>query len=110
MSVLRINQKIYDALTPEQQAVVDEAGQKAVDYERYINRAGDEEIMDRWQNDNGVTITRYEDMDVDSFKNAVSGVAEWYQKELENQGSQGCSRSDRGIHREVRQQHRCRFL
>ena len=81
-----INQKIYDALTPEQQAVVDEAGQKAVDYERYINRAGDEEIMDRWQNDNGVTITRYEDMDVDSFKNAVSGVAEWYQKELENQG------------------------
>ena len=66
--------------------MVDEAGQKAVDYERYINRAGDEEIMDRWQNDNGVTITRYEDMDVDSFKNAVSGVAEWYQKELENQG------------------------
>ncbi|MFR7900842.1 MAG: hypothetical protein ACLU6Y_14220 [Ruminococcus sp.] len=49
---------IYDGLTPEQQAVVDEAGQKAVDYERYINRAGDEEIMDRWQNDNGVTITK----------------------------------------------------
>ena len=40
--------KIYDGLTPEQQAVVDEAGQKAVEYERYINRAGDEEIMDRW--------------------------------------------------------------
>ena len=57
--------------------MVDEAGQKAVDYERYINRAGDEEIMDRWQNTNGVTITKYEDMDVDSFKNAVSGVAEW---------------------------------
>ncbi len=59
---------------------------KAVDYERYINRAGDEEIMNRWQNDNGVTITKYEDMDIDSFKTAVSGVAEWYQKELENQG------------------------
>ena len=59
---------------------------KAVDYERYINRAGDEEIMSRWQNDNGVTITTYEDMDIDSFKNAVSGVAEWYQNELENQG------------------------
>ncbi len=37
------------ALTPEQQAVVDEAGRKAVAYEREINRAGDEEIMDRWQ-------------------------------------------------------------
>ena len=33
-----INQDIYDALTPEQQAVVDECGQKAVEYERYINR------------------------------------------------------------------------
>ena len=28
-----INQEIYDGLTPEQQAVVDEAGQKAVEYE-----------------------------------------------------------------------------
>ena len=81
-----INQELYDDLTPEQQAVVDEAGRKAVDYERYINRAGDEEIMDRWQNTNGVTITKYEDMDIDSFKNAVSGVAEWYQNELESQG------------------------
>ena len=44
-----INQKIYDGLTPEQQAVVDEAGQKAVEYERYINRSGDEEIMNRWR-------------------------------------------------------------
>ena len=52
----------------------------------HINRAGDEEIMDRWQNTNGVTITKYEDMDIDSFKNAVSGVAEWYQNELESQG------------------------
>ena len=44
-----INQEIYDSLTPEQQAVVDECGQKAVEYERYINRSGDEEIMSRWQ-------------------------------------------------------------
>ena len=48
-----INQDIYNGLTPEQQAVVDEAGQKAVEYERYINRSGDEEIMDRWAEKNG---------------------------------------------------------
>ena len=29
-----INEDIYNSLTPEQQAVVDEAGQKAVEYER----------------------------------------------------------------------------
>ena len=81
-----INGDIYNNLTPEQQKVVDEAGQKAVDYERAINRAGDDEIMDRWQNENGVKITKYEDMDIDSFKQAVDGVDEWYQKELESQG------------------------
>ncbi len=54
-------------MTPEQQKVVDEAGQKAVDYERAINRAGDDEIMSRWQKENGVKITKYEDMDIDSF-------------------------------------------
>ena len=35
--------EIYTCLTPEQQKVVDEAGQKAVDYERAINRAGDDD-------------------------------------------------------------------
>ena len=81
-----INGDIYNNLTPEQQKVVDEAGQKAVDYERAINRAGDNESMDRWQNENGVKITKYEDMDIDSFKQAVDGVDAWYQKELETAG------------------------
>ena len=81
-----INGDIYNNLTPEQQKVVDEAGQKAVDYERAINRAGDDEIMDRWQNENGVKITNYEDMDIDSFKQAVDGVDAWYQNELETAG------------------------
>ena len=79
-------ERYYNNLTPEQQKVVDEAGQKAVDYERAINRAGDDEIMDRWQNENGVKITKYEDMDIDSFKQAVDGVDAWYQNELESQG------------------------
>ena len=81
-----INGDIYNSLTPEQQEVIDECGKLATDYEREINRAGDDEIMSRWQNENGVTITKNEDMDIDSFKNAVDGIDEWYQKELENQG------------------------
>ena len=81
-----INQDIYDSLTPEQQQVVDEAGQKAVEYERYINRSGDEEIMSRWEKSNGVTFTKKEDMDIDSFKEAVDGVDEWFVQELKDQG------------------------
>ena len=81
-----INQDIYNALTPEQQAVVDEAGRKAVAYERYINRAGDEEILDRWQSENGVEVVRTEDLDVDSFKKAIEPVKDWYVNELKTQG------------------------
>ena len=81
-----INQDIYDSLTPEQQQVVDEAGQKAVEYERYINRSGDEEIMSRWEKSNGVTFTKKEDMDIDSFKKAVDGIDDWFVKALKSEG------------------------
>ena len=81
-----INQGIYDSLTQEQQKVVDEAGRKAVAYEREINRAGDEEILDRWQSKNGVEVVKYEDLDVESFKNAAEPVTEWFINELKNQG------------------------
>ena len=81
-----INQDIYDGLTPEQQQVVDEAGQKAVEYERYINRSGDEEIMSRWEKSNGVTFTKKEDMDIDSFKKAVDGIDDWFVNELKSAG------------------------
>ena len=67
-----INQDIYDGLTPEQQAVVDKAGRMAVEYERYINRSGANEIMNRWEEKNGVTFTAKEDMDIDSFVTPAS--------------------------------------
>ena len=81
-----INQDIYDGLTPEQQAVVDECGQKAVEYERYINRSSDNEIKERWESKNGVTFTEKADMDIDSFKKAVDGVDDWFVNELKSQG------------------------
>ena len=81
-----INEDIYNSLTPEQQEVVDEAGQKAVEYERYINRSGDDEIKERWASQNGVTITEKEDMDIDSFKKAVDGIDDWFVNELKSQG------------------------
>ena len=57
----------------------------ATRYEREINRAGDEEIMNRWTTKNGVTITPYEDLDIDSFKNAVDGIDDWFISELKAQ-------------------------
>ena len=80
-----INQEVYDGLTPEQQAVIDECGAKATQYQREINRAGDDEIMGRWEDKNGVTILPYEELDIDSFKNAVEGIDEWFIGELKEQ-------------------------
>ena len=81
-----INQDIYDSLTPEQQEVVDECGKLAVQYEREINRAGDDEILSRWQSKNGVEVIPYEDLDIDSFKAIVEPVTEWYIGELKKTG------------------------
>ena len=81
-----INQDIYDSLTPEQQAVVDECGKLAVQYEREINRAGDDEILSRWQSKNGVEVVDNDELDIDSFKAIVEPVTEWYIGELQRQG------------------------
>ena len=56
--------------------------------------------MNRWQNENGVKITKYEDMDIDSFKQAVDGVDAWYQNELESQGYDDAKRPDRSLYKE----------
>lgn len=81
-----INQEIYDGLTEEQQAVVDECGRKAVEYQRDINRNSEEDIRSRWTEKNGVTFTEKDDMDIDSFKEAVDGVDEWFVEQLKSEG------------------------
>ena len=53
---------------------------------RYINRSSDDEIKARWADKNGVTFTEKADMDIDSFKEAVDGVDEWFVQELKDQG------------------------
>ena len=62
---------------------MDEIGQLATQYQREINRSGDNDIMSRWESRNGVEITPYEEMDIDSFKKAVEGIDECYIEELE---------------------------
>lgn len=81
-----INEEIYDGLTEEQQAVVDECGRKAVEYERDINRNSEEDIRTRWTEKNGVTFTEKDDMDIDSFKQAVDGIDDWFVEQLKSEG------------------------
>lgn len=81
-----INADLYNSLTDEQKKIVDENGQKAVEYQREINRAGDDEILNRWQTENGMTVTKTGDLDIDGFKAAVEPVEAWFIEELKKQG------------------------
>ena len=55
-------------------------------YSIEINRAGDDEILSRWQNENGVEVLKNEELDVESFKKAVDGIDEWFVEELKKAG------------------------
>lgn len=81
-----INEDIYNSFTDEQKAVIDECGRKAVEYQRDINRSSQDDIRTNWEENNGVTFTEKEDMDIDSFKQAVDGVDEWFIEQLKSQG------------------------
>ena len=65
-----MNKELYDSLSPELQAIVDEAGAKAAENQRNLQRAGVQEVMDKWTAA-GVTITELSDEAVAEFKAAT---------------------------------------
>ncbi len=77
-----INQKVYDQFTDEQKAVIDANAKKAVEYQRAINRRDIEALVQEWDETGAMEVTRYEDIDVDSFKNASKGAYDWYENQL----------------------------
>ena len=65
-----MNKELYDSLSPELQAIVDEAGAKAAENQRNLQRAGVSEVMDKWTAA-GVTITELSDDAIAEFKAAT---------------------------------------
>ena len=65
-----MNKELYDSLSPELQAIVDECGAKAAENQRELQRAGVQEVMDKWTAA-GVTITELSDEAVAEFKAAT---------------------------------------
>ena len=65
-----MNKELYDSLSPELQAIVDEAGAKAAENQRNLQRAGVQEVMDKWTAA-GVTITELSDEAIAEFKAAT---------------------------------------
>lgn len=81
-----MNGDVYNSLSDEQKRIVDENAQKAVDYERAINRYECEELIKDWKANNVISVIETEEIDTESFKKAASGVAAWYKKQLLDNG------------------------
>ena len=58
-----MNQDLYDSLSPELQALVDEAGAWAAAQQRQLEREGDQQVIDKWT-EQGVTFTYLTDEQV----------------------------------------------
>ena len=70
-----MNGELYDSLSPELQAIVDECGQKAAQNQREKERAMDEEILAKWESE-GVTVTRLSEEAAAEFKEAAAYIYE----------------------------------
>ena len=81
-----MNGDVYNSLSDEQKRIVDENAQKAVDYERAINRYECEELIKDWKANNVISVIETEEIDTESFRKAASGVADWYKKQLLDNG------------------------
>ena len=81
-----MNGDVYNSLSDEQKRIVDENAQKAVDYERAINRYECEELIKDWKENNVISVIETEEIDTESFRKAASGVAAWYKKQLLDNG------------------------
>ncbi len=77
-----MNGDVYNSLSDEQKRIVDENAQKAVDYERAINRYECDELIKDWKANNVISVVETEEIDTESFRKAASGVADWYKKQL----------------------------
>jgi C4-dicarboxylate transporter DctM subunit len=68
-----MNGDLYDSLSPELQAIVDECGQKAAQNQRELEREGDQEVLEKWKAA-GVTVTELSDEAVEEFKAASASI------------------------------------
>ena len=76
-----MNADLYNSLSPELQAIVDEAGQEACTYERELNRGQDQEIMDKWA-DAGVEVSELSADAAAEFAEASAPVYDEFADEL----------------------------
>lgn len=77
-----MTEKVWDSLTPQQQAVIEANAKKAVEYERMINRYECDQFIKEWEDNKVMQVVHADEVDMDSFRNASAGVVDWYRNQL----------------------------
>ena len=77
-----MNGEIYNSLSEEQQAIVEENAKKTVEYQRMINRYECDQLVADWEANGSIDVLHTEDIDTDSFKEATADVADWFVDQL----------------------------
>lgn len=73
-----MNGDLYNSLSDELKAIVDECGQATVEYQRKINREADEGMLAKWESENGVEIHYLDDAEMVAFKELSDPVYDFY--------------------------------
>ncbi len=75
-----ISKDFFDSLTPEDQKVILDASDKTKDFYRKTAEAREQEVIDKFKTDCGVTIT---EVDIDEWKPLVSGIWDQYRDKID---------------------------
>lgn len=73
-----MNGALWNSLSPELQAIVTECAEDTMAYQREINRAADEEMLARWESENGVEIHHLTDEEMVAFKELSDPVYTYF--------------------------------
>lgn len=76
-----MNGDLYNSLTPELQAIVDECGQKAAQNQRQLEREQDQVVLQKWT-DAGVTVTELTPEAIQEFKDASASCYDDFSAKL----------------------------
>lgn len=66
-----MNGELYDSLSPELQAIVDECGLKAAQNQRQLERQGDQEVLEKWKAA-GVTVSELTPEAAEEFRQVAA--------------------------------------
>ena len=76
--ILGINQETFDSFSEELQQIIVETAEEACEYQRELIRTNEEEQLADIEA-GGTLVTYYEDMDIDSFREAAEVIYEEYE-------------------------------